>query len=93
MASQPEAEELTTVVGGSRSSASVGYRETLMEDKKGVAIIYKDSTKTFRFPRMRPKHFASRARVQKFPPSRTANHRRFQTKTVCVDHNIIDGFC
>ena len=55
MASQPEAEELTTVVGGSRSSAWVGQRETLMEDKTGVAIIYKDSAKTFRLPRMHPK--------------------------------------
>ena len=58
MASQPDAEELTTVVGGSRSSAWGGERERLMEDKAGVAIIYKDSAKTFHLPRTRPKIFA-----------------------------------
>ena len=55
MASQPEAEELMTVVGGSRSSAWGGERERLMEDKMEVAIIYKDNAKIFCLPRTRPK--------------------------------------
>ena len=57
------------IEGGRRSSAWGGERERLMEDKAGVGIIYKDNAKTFRLPRKRSKI--------------SANHRRFQTKTVC----------
>ena len=52
------AEPRRGIKGGRRSSLWGGERERLMEDKAGVAIIYKDRAKTFRLLRTRPKNFA-----------------------------------